>query len=51
VIKGTNTATSTNSKKEFTIRVADENAILAINYVGYEMQEIKVKSQLISILH
>jgi TonB-linked SusC/RagA family outer membrane protein len=41
-VKNTTRYTTSNAKGEFTIEVADNNAILVISYTGYEAKEISV---------
>nr|MBA4141120.1 carboxypeptidase-like regulatory domain-containing protein [Segetibacter sp.] len=43
-IKGTNRGTTTNSRGEFEIN-ADNNEVLAINFVGYEGYEVTIRNQ------
>jgi len=45
VVKGTNIGAATNFNGEFTVNVADGNAVLQFSFVGYVTQEITVGSQ------
>lgn len=45
VIKGTQSGTITNSEGEFSIKVPDMNAILAISFIGYLDEELELKGQ------
>ncbi|MCX2477719.1 TonB-dependent receptor [Pedobacter sp. MC2016-15] len=49
-VKGTNTTTITNGSGEFTISVADNQAILVFSLVGYESQESKILSASMKIV-
>ncbi|WP_029274409.1 SusC/RagA family TonB-linked outer membrane protein [Pedobacter borealis] len=48
-IKGTSHLVITNDKGEFNFSKVDENAILVISYLGYELMEVKAKPNLGSI--
>lgn len=45
LIKGTSQGTTTDVNGNYTIAVADQNAVLVFEFVGYEKQEILVGSQ------
>ncbi|CAN5634849.1 VWA domain-containing protein [soil metagenome] len=45
VVKGTQIGAVTDVKGAFSITVQDEKTVLIISYVGYETQEIKIKSE------
>ncbi len=45
LVKGTKKSTLTDAQGLFTIEVPGSDAILVFQYVGYESQEVKVKSQ------
>jgi TonB-linked SusC/RagA family outer membrane protein len=49
-IKGSGQVTKTNEKGEFFIVNVDENAILIISYLGYEIREIKAGAELNVVL-
>ena len=42
VVKGTNVGTTTDAKGNFTIKVADNNAVLVVSFVNYDKKEISV---------
>jgi TonB-linked SusC/RagA family outer membrane protein len=42
MVKGTNVGTTTDSKGNFTIKVADNSAVLVVSYVNYEKRDIVV---------
>lgn len=44
-IKGTNRGTTTNVNGEFSLTVADANAVLVLSFVGYQAQEIVIGNQ------
>lgn len=44
-LKGTNVATQTDTKGDFTISVNGDNAVLVISFVGFEQREIAVGNQ------
>ncbi|QDA60417.1 SusC/RagA family TonB-linked outer membrane protein [Hymenobacter jejuensis] len=45
LVKGTTTGTSTSDAGAFTLQVPDEDAVLVVNFIGYDAQEIRVGSQ------
>ncbi|MEN9696794.1 MAG: hypothetical protein RLZ56_215 [Bacteroidota bacterium] len=44
MVKGTNIGTTSDAKGNFSIKVADNNAVLVITYVNYERKEINIGS-------
>ncbi|MCS3800133.1 SusC/RagA family TonB-linked outer membrane protein [Niastella sp. OAS944] len=44
VVRGTSKGTTTNAKGEFYLKDLDENAVLIITSVGYNRQEVSIKS-------
>lgn len=45
-VKGTSLLTSTNSEGVFSLRGVDENAVLEISYLGYQVRELKALKDL-----
>lgn len=45
LVVGTNTGAATNDQGAFSVRVSNEDAVLAISYLGFETQRITVGSQ------
>ncbi|WP_210463162.1 SusC/RagA family TonB-linked outer membrane protein [Rufibacter roseolus] len=45
VVKGTTNGTSTDANGDFRIRVADDNAVLVLSYLGYLTREVPVSGQ------
>jgi hypothetical protein len=43
--KGTANGTATDSNGDFTMQVADENAVLVFSFIGYQTQEVRVGTQ------
>lgn len=43
--KGTNNGTTTDAAGQYTLRVADENAVLIFSFIGYNTMEVAVGSQ------
>jgi TonB-linked SusC/RagA family outer membrane protein len=44
-VKGTNVVTQTNSEGKYTIKVADENAVLIFSYLGYVSTEVATRGK------
>lgn len=44
MVKQSNTAVTTNSGGAFTIKVANDNAVLVVSYVNYKTQEVAVRN-------
>jgi TonB-linked SusC/RagA family outer membrane protein len=44
-VKGTSIGTTTDKNGEFTLKSVDENSVLEISFVGYEMQTIVVRNK------
>ncbi len=44
-VKGTNNATTTNDKGEFTLTNVSDDAILSISYLGYQKKQVAVKGK------
>lgn len=49
LVQGTNNGTSTNVQGQFELRGVDENATLAISYVGFEPQEIRLTRGMLNL--
>ncbi len=45
VVKGTNNATTTNDKGEFTLTNVSDDAVLSISYLGYQKKQVAVKGK------
>jgi len=45
IVKGTNHATTTNDRGEFSLNGIKENDIIIFSYIGYQSQEVIVKNQ------
>lgn len=48
-VKGGSLATSTNGEGVFVLRNVEENAVLEVSYLGYQVREVRAKSQLVII--
>jgi TonB-linked SusC/RagA family outer membrane protein len=49
LVKGTNTAVTTNGSGQFTIKVDNDNTVLVVSYVNYKSQEVAVRN--VATLH
>ena len=45
LVRGTNNATTTNDKGEFTLTNLSDDAVLSITYLGYQKQQVPVKGK------